>query len=347
MNHDPLRILYIGGFGRSGSTLLERTLSRVDGFCAVGEVRHIWDRSFAGNQLCGCGQAFRDCAFWRAVAQTAFGGFDQIDAERMVSLKGLVDRTRFIPSALMQWPAAYHERFSEYAAILNRLYRAIREVSGCRVLIDSSKEPSYAFVLRALPGVELSVVHLIRDSRAVAFSWLKKKQRPEVHWKHELMARYSPLSSAMHWLTFNGLMHTGRAIAARYLRVHYEDFARAPAEVVQRILSWSGEASAMPAGIHGQTLTVGIDHTASGNPMRFERDAVTIKPDEEWRTRMAPRDRRLVTLGTLPLLLAYGYLRPRDGMVWPRSKPALVIPAKAGIHADGPATTSDDLAMHL
>jgi hypothetical protein len=312
VSDDPIRILYIGGFGRSGSTLLERTLSRVDGFCAVGEVRHIWDRSFAGNQLCGCGQAFRDCAFWRAVAHAAFGGFDLIDAERMVRLKQQVDRTRYIPSALAQWPARYRECFSEYAFMLGRLYRAIRDVSGCRVIIDSSKEPSYAFVLRALPGVDLSILHLIRDSRAVAFSWLKKKQRPEVHWKHELMARYSPVSSAIHWVTFNTLMHGGRAAAPRYLRLHYEDFARAPETVVRRVLTWIGAGTAALSGVDGHTLAAGIDHTASGNPMRFERGAVTIKSDEEWRTRMAGRDRLLVTLGTLPLLLAYGYLRPRD-----------------------------------
>lgn len=309
MTDDPLRILYIGGFGRSGSTLLERTLSRVDGFCGVGEVRHIWDRSFADNQLCGCGQVFRDCAFWRAVADSAFGGFERVDAQRMVELKGLVDRTRFIPSALAQWPAGYHARFVEYAAVLDRLYRGIRDVSGCRVIIDSSKEPSYAFVLRALPGVELSVLHLIRDSRAVAFSWLKKKRRPEVHWQHELMARYSPMSSALHWLTFNGLMHSGRAVATRYLRVHYESFADEPAREVQRILTWIG-AEGTPAGIAGRTLAVGVDHTASGNPMRFERGPITIKPDDEWRAQMAPRDRRLLTATTLPLLLAYGYLRP-------------------------------------
>jgi Sulfotransferase family len=308
VNGRPLDILYIGGFGRSGSTLLERCLAQREGFCAVGEMRHVWDRSFAHDQLCGCGQPFRACAFWQAVVARAFGGFDRVDATAMMALGARVNRTRYVPYLTVRPTRRYRADFARYAAALRPLYEAVRAVSGCRVIIDSSKEPSYACVLQAMPGVRLSVVHLVRDSRAVAFSWLKKKPIPDVHWKTAYMHRYSVTRSALWWLTFNGLCHGFAVRPGRYLRLYYEEFARDPGGALARVLRHLGEPASLPF-VQGRTVTLGVDHTVSGNPTRFLRGAVEVRPDEAWRTEMAARDRRLVTACTAPYLLAYGYFR--------------------------------------
>lgn len=301
-----LDILYIGGFGRSGSTLIERCLGQLDGFCAAGEVSFVWERGFAQNQLCGCRVPFRECAFWRAVFDEAFGGFDRVDPAAMAALVPRVKRTRYIPYLVLRQPAAYRADFQRFAATVLPLYRAIQRVSGCRWLIDSSKDPAYAFVLAAMPEVRLSMVHLVRDSRAVAFSWMKHKEIPDVHWKRAYMHRYSAAQSAAWWTTFNGLCHAFRWTAPRYVRLAYEDFARAPDAALSRILGALGESPELPF-LRGSTATLRPNHTASGNPSRFQVGEVEIRPDEQWRATMAPRDRRLVTAITLPLLAAYRY----------------------------------------
>jgi hypothetical protein len=143
----------------------DRTLlGQLDGFCAAGEVCFVWERGFAQNQLCGCQVPFRECAFWRAVFDDAFGGFDRVDPAAMAALVPRVKRTRYIPYLALRQPAAYRADYQRFAAALLPLYRAIQRVSGCRWLIDSSKDPSYAFVLAALPEVRLSMVHLVRDA---------------------------------------------------------------------------------------------------------------------------------------------------------------------------------------
>ena len=38
------RLIYLGGLGRSGSTLVERLLAGLPGVCSVGEVVHMWQR---------------------------------------------------------------------------------------------------------------------------------------------------------------------------------------------------------------------------------------------------------------------------------------------------------------
>jgi len=67
----PVRVLYIGGLGRSGSTLIERLLGQVPGVCAVGELVHLWDRGITEDERCGCGEPFRQCPFWSQVGKTA------------------------------------------------------------------------------------------------------------------------------------------------------------------------------------------------------------------------------------------------------------------------------------
>ena len=62
-----VRLLYVGGAGRSGSTLLDLLLSEVPGMFAAGEVRYLWNRGVRDNELCGCGQSFLSCPFWSAV----------------------------------------------------------------------------------------------------------------------------------------------------------------------------------------------------------------------------------------------------------------------------------------
>ena len=44
-----VRVLYIGGWGRSGSTLLDRVLGQVPGVVSLGEVRELWQRGWAEN----------------------------------------------------------------------------------------------------------------------------------------------------------------------------------------------------------------------------------------------------------------------------------------------------------
>ncbi len=311
MTAAPIRVLYLGGYGRSGSTLIERVLGQMPGVCAVGELRHIWERSFRDNQLCGCGQPFRDCPFWGAVVERAFGGFTGIDADQMVSLAHRIDRTRYVPRLLHPGRGAFRRAFETYAAVVRRLYEAIRAVSGCALIVDSSKEPSYAYALRRAGGVDLTLWHVVRDSRAVAFSWVRKRERPEIYWRRELMDVHAPLRSAVLWLSFNALCRDLARHGVAYQRLHYEDFVADPAAALTpllAILGWSPEAL---HGVRGQRLTLAANHTVSGNPLRFAVGEVDVVLDREWRERMARGDRWLVTALTAWPLWRYGYLGGR------------------------------------
>jgi hypothetical protein len=307
----PVRVLYIGGLGRSGSTLLDRMLEGVGGCCSVGELAFVWSRGLVDNNRCGCGERFRDCPFWTRVGQEAFGGWGRVDPAEVLALKAGVDRTRFVPLmvAPFLWPA-YRRRLDRYSRLLGRLYQAIQHVSGAPVVVDATKHASHAFLLRRLAELDFKVVHLVRDSRGVAFSWTRAVRRTEVVGGEALMATGHPLRLAARWVSHNLLFHLLRALGVPSLLVRYETLVRHPRRELRRILRHLGPtADEVDLSFVGDGyVELGPSHALSGNPMRFEQGRLPLRLDEAWRRDMRRRHRVLTFTTTWPLLLRYGYL---------------------------------------
>lgn len=304
------RVLFIGGSGRSGSTLVERLLGELPGVCAVGEVVHLWERGLAGGEPCGCGRPLRQCPFWTRVGLVAFGGWDALDVPRVLALKAEVDRNRVIPRlAAGRLSPALRDRVAEYTALYARLYAAVAQVSGARVVVDSSKHASLAFNLRWCPQVELRVLHLLRDARAVAYSWQKEMRRNA----GADMDTFGPVRSTGVWLTLNAGFHLLAARGVPTVRIRYEDFMADPVGALGRIAGFAGQQvpGADLAFLSGDRAELTVAHTASGNPMRFVTGPVELRRDEAWRQRLRGTDRRLVASLALPLLARYGYLPRR------------------------------------
>ena len=305
--HRP-RILFIAGYLRTGSTLLERLLAQVEGITATGEVRYIWTNGFRLNQSCGCGRPFRSCPFWTEVVKEAFGGFSRVDADRMARLQRSVDRLWHIPQmvAALRLPR-YRRQLGEYLDHLERVLSSVRRISGARVVVDSSKAPSHGFLLHAIANFDVEVLHLVRDSRAVAHSWSRLKKLPGVGLDHPYMPRYGPVRAAFEWDVMNVAAHALRRPASRYLRLRYEDLAADPRAVISEALSAIGEPADRLDFLDGEVATLRPDHTVSGNPIRFATGPVRITPDVAWQREMRPGTKRVVTGLTWPLLRAYGY----------------------------------------
>lgn len=305
-------VLYIGGWGRSGSTLLECLLAESPGAVALGEVVHLWERGLRDDQLCACGEGFHACPFWKEIGERAFGGWDEVDLGRMLHLSDAVDRQRRLPqSGRRTAPAGFAPLVREYAAHFQKIYAAASEITGARVVIDSSKEIPTALALSHLDDLDLRVLHIVRDARGVAYSWSKVVERPEAD--GEPMPRFSPARSTTFWLsgnlTVNLLRHRGVPVS----RMRYEDLVLDPVGAVEQ--AWS--ALELPGRAELPMLTptsidLGTTHSVAGNPMRFRTGVTHLKADEAWREQLDPRDRRVVTAMAWPVLKSFGYLGARS-----------------------------------
>jgi hypothetical protein len=312
MNSGPVRVLYIAGFGRSGSTLVARLLGSVPGVFDAGELRAFWRRGLEGDEFCGCGETILACPFWLAVIEDAFSGLEGARVREILADEARLARTgvtgmRF-SRALPRYLRGPHARV---VGARMALVRSIARVSGARMIVDSSKTAEDAALLAAGGAFDLRLLHLVRDSRAVAYSWSRVKEQPRRPGDTRPMPVYTPEEGARRWLKRELRVRALRAFARPSLFLRYEDFVEEPERWLRRILEFAGMPPQVPArgGAAGSFL-LGVDHTVLGNPMRFDQGEVAVRRDDRWQTGLESASRRAVTARTWPLLAAYGYIAP-------------------------------------
>jgi hypothetical protein len=303
-----VRVLYIGGSGRSGSTLIDRVIGQIPGFASTGELRVISNLGVGENRLCGCGKPFDACEFWTGVGSQAFGGWAAVDREELHQAASISYRRAV--RAMMGSALAPDDRARGH---LQELYRAISAQAGGAVVVDSSKSPRYAALLATIPELDVRTIHLVRDSRGVAHSWSKVVPRPDVPGRDFEMLRMGAPQVAARWNLHNAMMEMlGRRIPI--VRVKYEAFVADPKQEVERMLAvmdLPGNAPDLGFLAPG-TVRLTANHTVMGNPMRLQTGDVPLRLDEAWRTDMSSRAKAIVTAMTWPFLVRYGYPL-RDG----------------------------------
>jgi hypothetical protein len=308
-----VKVLYIAGVGRSGSTLLERMLGALPGSVNAGEVNAIFSRVATQNQRCGCGEPFSRCPFWTAVGDRAFGGWSTVTA-RMARLQPRVVRQRHVPRlATGVAGAAYRRELDEYLEVHHRLYRAVAAVSGDDIVVDASKSTAQLFALRRIEGLDLRVLHLVRDARGVAHSWSKSGIRKPQSADGDTMGTYSPHRLAVLWAALE-LECTVLGAAARYAtRIRYEDLVACPRRTLEAALRDIGLPPAVGALSHvgRNSVVLPLSHGVAGSRTRFTAGRIELRVDDAWRAGLAPASRRVVTAVTLPQLLSNGYVGPR------------------------------------
>ena len=297
-----MKVLFIGGTGRNGSTLLGNLLGELPGSIHIGELRYLWDRGILKNWYCGCGSKFADCLFWQEVVKKT--GLTESQARNLA-----LQRDSF-PSRTLLFPEAHRRasvaKMKKYIAALRSVYTTIFEITKCKIVVDSSKFPSHAYFLTQMEDFEVYIIHLVRDPRAVAYSWWKRSKTMGLKKKSEQMSRINPIISSLVWLEWNYIYQHIWGSSPRYLFLRYEDFVAKPLETVDKIVQWANISNTERDRmfIDENTVRLSRHHTVSGNPVRLTAGDIKIIPSSytlntAWKI--------LVTTITFPLLVKYRY----------------------------------------
>jgi len=282
-----MKILYIAGASRSGSTLLARLLGEIEGFISVGEAaRSLLDERFLAQNLpCGCGKNLTQCPFWKDVLP--------IVPEPVQALTTKYMRMRYYPLLALPFKVKrFYEAIVEIGFTLSRLYDTIAEKAGCDVIVDSSKTLDFVYSLVQVSGVELYVVHLVRDPRGVVSSWRNQKGYLRLR---------SPLKVVIEWLLQNLLAEMIRG-RIRYLRVRYEDFVQGPKATLRRIVRFLDQGNASLDFLEGREAVIECQHLLAGNPDKQVQGRISIYPRPwslPWPLKL------MVYLSCFPLYLKY------------------------------------------
>jgi hypothetical protein len=217
-----------------------------------------------------------------------------------------VDRQRRLTRTVRRWPAAeQRRRIVEYSEYYRRIYDAAAELTGAELVVDSSRLAPTAAALSHNRHIDLRLLHLVRDSRAVLHS-----RSSAVADLHEQPRTTSEIARqwVRHDLTMRGLTYRGlKPVPARF-----EDVLTHPSAELSRIwreLALPGEPH---LAVSEGKLELRPVHAVAGYPLRFESGQLHLESHDTWRKHLPAGRRRLSTALTYPVLRRHGYLRSRS-----------------------------------
>lgn len=306
---DKIKVLNIAGASRSGSTILGNVLGEIKDFLFIGESLNIWTSVIRENKLCTCSKPFLECGFWNEIFDKAYGRMSNLDGSEMVNLvkEVILDKIKILYIFLPGFRKLFTSKLCFFLDNLIMLFNALKSVTNCKVIIDTSKPLIYSFSLSLLEDVDFYLFHLVRDPRGVAYSNQKMKRVPHTS-KIEYMSKYSPLKSSLNWLIMNVLLEILGKQQKKYVVAFYEDFANNPKLFITQILKFLDEDEKLSPFVLDHRIKLTVNHSLSTNPSGFNRGLQEIKLDNEWKEKMNTLDKIVATLITSPMLFRYGYI---------------------------------------
>ena len=290
------KVICIVGSGHSGSTILAIALGNDLNIENVGELHKIPGSGWIPdhNRRCACGFPIHECRYWEQVYRRWTEEAGKGNLQAYVALQKRFESSRSSLLRLLYEKNIRTSAFIRYSNMTSDLYRAIHEISGKRVIVDSSKDPVRAYALSMTNQIDLRLIHLIRDVRGVACSQMKTRgQDVEAGMPRERRGRSGSLS-ALRWISGN--LNTewllGR-IGNGSRRVSYEEFVENPSQVLKNLGELIGEDLTQLSNdlTNGTALTAG--HMGAGNRLRMA-ESIVMRSNGEWQQKLSPRDKTKV-----------------------------------------------------
>jgi len=289
-----VKVIAISGARQSGATFLSVLLSQAPSSVNLGPFRHLWQAA-AQACKCSCGEPLGGCTVHGpALAAT----FEQLGGTRPEVMDARISAFLKAAEALDDWgdPAARAAMRSAHEGMLQPLsaaLHAVREQTGAHTVIETSGAPAMALAYDLMDDADLRVLNLVRDPRAVVMNgpsgpsglpvklrllrqWTRRQRRLD-RWRHGL--------------------------GARYLAVHYEDFALRPRDTLATTLQWAGLQATPGLFLRPDMVQLSWERQHLYPPanqmlLAAREERVRIDPPDPWRARSHPALRALAVAFT-------------------------------------------------
>lgn len=266
----------------SGATLLGFLLNAHPQITTIGEMNGLISSENADTYRCSCGELIKTCPFWLDVTDEMVRRgqpFDVIHFDLAFAWGGPAFWCRlrtgdFRNGTLNHWRDTIFDHLPPERAKMTRLVKrnqafveSVLAVSNKSVLVDTSKDRLRVRGLRQFSTLDVRIIHLVRDVRGVAASWLRRG-------RNDLSA------AARQWVKWHTWIEQNFAAlpADKYLFLRYEDLVSKVPEMLQQIYTFCGVDNTIE--IYDYRA---VDHHIIGNPMRLAQTS-EIRIDERWKS---------------------------------------------------------------
>lgn len=229
MVSNKITVIYLAGYGKSGTTLLDLVFNghpEIIGVGGLGSYRTLDRRKMNRDKArldkaCACGKMVSKCPFWQKV-------FENIDVQH-----GLQTYMKLSDFFLNKARYVYYNDnlvdIADYVSCNELIYANIARVSSKQTIFDSSRNPFRIELLARSQNIRLVLLHVLRNGEACISS--NKKKRPR--------SFFRPL---LGWLKANIVIEFFRYRYPEipYIFLRYEDFTKNPEKELERVLAIIG-----------------------------------------------------------------------------------------------------------
>lgn len=282
-----MTLVYIASDNRSGSTLLDLLLGNHRDMASVGELRRLHEFQTAGER-CTCGAAVSDCPFWNSVRERLSETADHLEhlplkppeQNRVFGLLPFFVECLLIgvPLRLLHLAGRFSKRLRKHLEAADNSWMAvdaIRQVTQCQTIVDSSKRGDHCKLLYFLRPQEFKMIYLIRDGRGVSCSRVVRKKVK--FWR-----------AAISWCGNNlMLLFLQAAIPSdRKIFLKYEHLCTSPERELRRVCDF------LDLPFHEGVLHLAKHdrHNIGGSPRRLDMSQTGIELDNRWKRLMGRKE---------------------------------------------------------
>ena len=284
-----MKLLYLLGAGRSGTTALSLLLGSSNCMRAVGELHHISQYAIPGAR-CSCGQLISECAHWRNV--TSADWWEKFSHRKYKIESASLELHRSI------WRYfGYHNWRTDYKYYYNLNTRLFCVFKDFDFVIDSAKYICRALALKNVENLSVYYIHMVRDPRGVVHSFSKDVQSPR-----------SFLSACFYYVLINAtaILVKTTLLRGRVLTIRYEDLFLEPNLTLERIgIFLKKDLEEIKPIILGQ-VPIKNSHTISGNRLVKSKN-IFLEYDSEWKDRFSRTSQIIIWILTFPICLICRY----------------------------------------
>jgi len=261
------KVVLIVGSAHGGTTILSMVLGQHSDIFVTGKLRNFPHGDvFGEDNVCSCGTLAQSCPFWSEIRQQ-FG-----------PLQDMPDQQK-IP----------------------QLFQLISRVSGMPFVCDVSHNVDYARQLADTGGIDLYLVHVVRDGRGIVHSRIRKDYRIG-RLKSSFLGRISRVFTvSRRWLWHRReFTQLEKKLGAKAVYIQYEELCRDPRAALQPV----GDCLGLDFSEIGKSLGDGelfkrVPHLLRGNQVLRSSSDIVLRHDTAYRTAMSWSDRTIFRLATL------------------------------------------------
>lgn len=283
------RIIYIAGFGRSGSTILDILLGNHQDVLSLGEAFSFFNPEVE-KQRCSCGANLTQCSNWSKV-YLEFVSSVKISWSEINRIRKSVEAIRSFPKLFFGVSCSrFRDQtdFRTYCLLTQNFFTGIHKITSCKVVVDSSKTAWNAigrpYALLKLCGLDVKIIHLIRDGRGVMWSTMRGSD-PELEQGRTQISRIRGYQRAFSWAAINFLTRLllGKLPKERVLTLHYEDLVDRPSDMLAKIGDFIGMDLGDLIEKTGKGEELKVPHLIRGNRVARQSGTIKLSNDQSWR----------------------------------------------------------------